>query len=158
MRYASVFILAVGLMFAGCAGRAGLSAAASADDGSALAAPTRLAGTWRGDYWQLGMVLYEDDANCTLRLREDRTFSASCTRSAIGTNNLAKPSTWSGRVLTKGDRIVLQDATGQWPSIVLMRSAKDDRLYGVSIDPRVGATVEMAFERGEGRLGQFRSE
>jgi len=78
--------------------------------------------------------------------KEDATFTATCTRSPVGTNNIARSSKWSGRVVTKGNRIVLQDNGGPWPSIVLRRSGKD-ALYGVTLDPPVGATVEMNFER-----------
>ncbi|PYO53917.1 MAG: hypothetical protein DMD84_04240 [Candidatus Rokuibacteriota bacterium] len=92
------------------------------------------------------MVYYDDDADCTLRIKEDATFAATCTRSPVGTNNIAKSSKWSGRVVTKGNRIVLQDNGGPWPSIVLARS-RNGTLYGVTLDPLVGATIEMNFER-----------
>ena len=118
----------------------------SGEEGSALPAARELSGTWRGSYWQLGMVYYDDDADCTLRIKEDATFTATCTRSPVGTNNIARSSKWSGRVVTKGNRIVLQDNGGPWPSIVLRRSGKDV-LYAVTLDPPVGATVEMNFER-----------
>jgi hypothetical protein len=81
-----------------------------------------------------------------LRIKDDATFTATCKRSPLGTNNLAKPSSWSGRVVTKGNRVILQDSAGLWPSIELRRS-RDDTLYGVTLDPLVGATVEMEFER-----------
>src|SRR5204862_106159 len=67
---------------------------------------------------------------------------------------------------------ILEDAGGPWPSIVLTRSG-NDTLFGVTLDPLVGATIEMEFERAPntaagagarsphcvwttGRLGQLR--
>ena len=93
------------------------------------------------------MVYYDDDADCTLQIKEDSTFTAKCTRSSVGTNNIAKSSSWSGRVVRKGNSIVLQDNGGSWPSIVLRRSG-NGTLYGTTLDPLVGATIEMEFERG----------
>lgn len=146
-RHRFIASLALVTMLAGCAAPSLRisSNAASGEEGSALPAARELNGTWHGSYWQLGMALYEDDADCTLRITEGATFAAKCTRSPLGTNNLAKPSSWSGRVVTKGDRVILQDQGGLWPSIVLTRS-RNDNLYGVTLDPLVGATVEMNFE------------
>jgi len=48
--------------------------------------------------------------------------------------------------VTKGNRAVLQDNGEPWPSIVLTRSG-NGILYGVTLDPLVGATIEMNFER-----------
>ena len=146
-RHRFISTLALVTLIAGCAGpSARIGGSGSSDEGSALPAARELSGTWRGSYWQLGMVYYDDDADCTLRIKEDATFAATCTRSPVGTNNIAKSSKWSGRVVTKGNRIVLQDNGGPWPSIVLARSG-NGTLYGVTLDPLVGATIEMNFER-----------
>ena len=146
-RHRLISTLALVALVAGCAGPgARIGGSRSGEEGSALPAARELSGTWRGSYWQLGMVYYDDDADCTLRIKEDATFTATCTRSPVGTNNIARSSKWSGRVVTKENRIVLQDNGGPWPSIVLRRSGKDV-LYAVTLDPPVGATVEMNFER-----------
>lgn len=138
------FVTLIALV-AGCAGpTTSMNSSVSREDGSALARD--LTGTWQGSYWQLGMVLYSDDADCTLQIKPDATFTATCTRSAVGTNNIAKSSRWSGRVVTKGHYVVLQDNGGAWPSIVLRRSS-DGALYGATLDPLVGATVGIEFER-----------
>ena len=88
------------------------------------------------------MVYYDDDADCTLPIKDDATFTAKRTRVAWGTNNLARSSSWSGRVVTKGNRVILEDAGRPWPWIVLTRSG-NDTLYGVTLDPPVGATIGM---------------
>jgi hypothetical protein len=142
----SFSILALVALVAGCAAHgARVSNTASSEDGSALPAARELNGTWRGNYWQLGMVLYDDDANCTVRIMDSATFTSNCTRSAVGTNNIAKSSTWSGRVVTKGNHVILKDDRGMWPNIVLKRSG-NTTLYGTTLDPLTGATVEMELE------------
>ena len=139
--------LALVLLLAGCATPGvQVSGSGTGEDGSALPATRDIAGTWHGSYWQLGMVYYADDADCTLHINADSTFTANCTRSAVGTNNIAKSSSWSGRAVKNGDRIVLHDTGGAWPSIVLRRS-RTGTLYGTTLDPLVGATIEMEFER-----------
>jgi len=146
-RHRLISTLPLVALVAGCAGPGGrIGGSGSGEEGWPLLAARELSGTRRGSYWQLGMMYYDDDADCTLRIKEDATFTATCTRSPVGTNNIARSSKWSGRVVTKGNRIVLQDNGGPWPSIVLRRSGKD-ALYGVTLDPPVGATVEMNFER-----------
>ena len=134
MKAHSMAAIVASLAFlAGCAG----PSASSGGEG--------LSGTWRGSFGQFGGVLYLDEADCTLDIREDRTFTARCTRSP-GANNIAKPSSWSGRVAADGNRVTLQTSSGPWPWVVLTRwDAKT--LYGVSIDPMVQATVMMSFER-----------
>ena len=133
---------------AGCAGPSTtIGDSRSGEDGSALAAARELGGRWHGSYWNLPIGnSYGDIADCTLQIKEDQTFTATCTRSSVGANNIARSSSWSGRVVTKGHQIVLQDNGGAWPSIVLRRSS-DGTLYGTTVDPLVGATVEMEFER-----------
>ena len=140
-------ILALIALVAGCAGpSARVGSSESGEDGSALPAARELNGTWHGSYRDLGIGnSYDDEADCTLRIREDATFTAKCTRSPIGTNNLDRSSSWSGREVTKGNRVILQDRAGLWPNIVLRRSG-NNILYGTSLDPLMGATVEMKFE------------
>jgi hypothetical protein len=102
---------------------------------------------WHGSYWNLSIGnSYGDDADCTLQIKEDATFTVKCTRSSVGTNNIARSSSWSGGAVTKGNRIVLQTNAGPWPWIVLRRSG-DGSLYGTTLDPLVAPTIEMEFER-----------
>jgi hypothetical protein len=142
---ATASIVAVLALATGCVGPSS-SAAVAGETPSALPAARELAGTWHGSYWQLGMVYYADDADCTLQIKDDATFTATCKRVTWGTNNLARPSGWSGRVATKGNRLILEDHGGPWPWIVLTRSS-NGMLYGVTLDPLVQATIEMEFER-----------
>jgi len=144
----AISIVAVLALAAGCAEPSINVSGSGADEaGSALPANRDVAGTWQGSYWQLGMVYYADDADCTLQIKEDSTFTAKCTRSAVGTNNIAMSSSWSGHVVTTAHGVVLQSNGGPWPSIVLRRHGSDT-LYATTLDPLVGATVEMEFERG----------
>jgi hypothetical protein len=129
-------------LVAGCAGARpstrGLAAAAVAPVGD-------LSGTWHGTFGQVGAVLYEAESNSVLRINPDGTFTATVTK-GLGTNNLAKPSTLSGTVVTNGKRVTLRNAEGPWPWIVLTRSG-DDILYGLANDPAVQAPVMIKFER-----------
>ena len=147
MRRQLLWTLTVVALVAGCATpSAQVKAAGAGEDGSALAVPPDIAGTWHGSYWQLGSAYYDDDADCTLQVKEDSTFTATCTRSVVGANNIAKSSSWSGRVTSKGNHTVLKDEGGPWPWIVLSRHGKDT-LSATTLDPLVGATIEMKFER-----------
>jgi hypothetical protein len=147
-----ISFLALVALVAGCAGpSATVSSSSTGEEGSALPtastlpSPRDFAGTWHGSYWQLGEVYYDDDADCTLQIKEDATFDVHCTRSAVGTNNIARSSSWSGHVVIKGHEIVLDDDAGSWPSIVLR--SRNGTLYGTTLDPLVGATIEVEFER-----------
>ena len=142
----SLSILALVALAAGCGAHvARVSSPASGEDGSGLPAALELNGTWRGNYGQLGMAYYDDDANCIVRMTDSARFTANCTRSTVGTNNIAKSSSWSGRVVTKGNHVILKDDSGMWPNIVLKRSG-NNTLYGTTLDPLTGATVEMDLE------------
>jgi hypothetical protein len=141
-------ILALIALVAGCAGpSARVGSSESGEDGSALPAAREFSGTWHGAYWALPALgnSYGDEADCTLRIKDDATYTVKCERAKIGANDLARASSWSGRVATKGARVILQDKDGLWPNIVLRRSG-NNILYGTSLDPLVGATVEIEFE------------
>ena len=143
-RGALIGIVAALVLLTGCAGRR----ISDGDSPSALPQARELAGTWHGVYWNLPMGnSYGDAADCTLQVNEDSTFTATCTKSSVGANNIGKSSKWSGRVVTKGQRVVLESDGGPWPWIVLKRSGSGT-LYGVTLDPLVGATVEMNFTHG----------
>ena len=134
--------LVVVALVAGCAG----SRSSSSDVGAAAVAPAAdLSGKWNGSFGQVAASLYEDESKGVLQINPDGTFTATVTRGP-GTNNLAKPSTWSGIVVTNGDRVTLQNSQGPWPWIILRRSG-DHTLYGVATDPAIGAPVMIKFER-----------
>jgi hypothetical protein len=129
-------------LVAGCAGpTARVGSHASAPVPAAFA-PAELNGTWHGSFGQVAASLYMDEGNCILQINEDGTFTETV-RPAKGTNNLAKPSTWSGTVVTSGNRVTLRSSQGL--SVTLIRSGNS--LYGVAQDPLVEATIAMNFQR-----------
>jgi hypothetical protein len=134
-------------LVAGCAG----SRSSASDLTAAAVAPAGdLSGRWYGSFGQVAASLYEDESKSVLQINPDGTFMATVAR-ALGTNNLAKPSKWSGMVVTNGDRVTLQNSQGRWPWIILTRSG-DHTLYGVATDPAIEAPVMIRFEReGAGR-------
>ena len=136
---AGLFVVA---FVAGCAGS---RPSASAVGAAAVAPAADLSGQWHGSFGQVAASLYEDESKGVLQINPDGTFKATVTR-GLGTNNLAKPSTWSGIVVTNGDRVTLQNSQGPWPWIILRRSG-DHMLYGVATDPAIGAPVMIKFER-----------
>jgi hypothetical protein len=136
----AVFVIVA--LVAGCAG----SRSSASDLTAAAVAPAGdLSGKWYGSFGQVAASLYEDESKSVLQINPDGTFTATVTR-ALGTNNLAKPLTWSGMVVTKGDRVTLQNSQGRWPWIILTRSG-DHTLYGVATDPAIEAPVMIKFER-----------
>jgi hypothetical protein len=145
IRFAELFTsISFVTLVAGCVGPdAGMSGDASGQVAVALAPGRDLTGTWRGSFSQIEASLYEDEANFTLRIKDDGTFSATITRSKAGTNNLAKPVAWSGTVVRSGNRIVLRSSQEQW--IALTHSG--DTLYGVIEDPVVEAIVTLTLKR-----------
>lgn len=141
----AVFVLAA--LVAGCAGS---RVSASGGWAAAVAPAGDLSGTWYGNFGQIGAALYLDEAFTVLHINPDGAFTAKVTK-GYGTNNLAKPSTLSGTVITNGTRVTLRNSQGLWPWIILTRSG-DDVLYGLPIDPAIEAPVMMKFEReGTGR-------
>lgn len=130
---------------------AGAAIAVCAGPGARAAEPARivaaspapgLAGTWHGSFAWPGASYWTDNGDCTLRINEDGTFSATVTPTP-GANNLAKAWRWSGTVVAAGDRVTLRSPEG--PSTTLVRSA--DRLYGISRDPIVEVPIAISLER-----------
>jgi len=132
-------LIAVALvaLVAGCGafspGPAMSSPAASASD---------LAGTWNGEFWILGGFYYPDDGTLLLQIKKDGTFTVTMTPAAAS-NNIAKASSWSGTVSTRGRLAVFHTSKGPWDS--LLRSG--DILYGLANDPATGADIGIKFER-----------
>jgi len=134
------------------AGSAGQSANIASDGSGPIAAAlppaSNLTGTWRGSFTEVGAVLYIDDGDVVLQIKEDGTFVARSSRSKAGTNNLAKAGTWSGTVVRSGNRITLRTSQGPW--LTLVRSG--NILYAVAEDPIVEATIMLKLEH-EGSIG-----
>ncbi len=145
----SVIGLWMAALVAGCAGpSANMASDASGPIAAALTPTSDLAGTWRGSFSQISALFYIDDGDFVLQIKEDGTFVARITRSKAGTNNLAKPWTWTGTVVSSRNRISLRSSQGPW--MTLVRSA--NTLYAVAEDPLVEATIMMRLEH-EGSTG-----
>jgi hypothetical protein len=135
--------LGLAALVAGCAGpTARMASDASGLTVAALSPGSELAGTWRGSFTQVGAVLYTDDGDVVLQIKEDGTFVARVSRSKAGTNNLAKSGTWTGTVISSGNRITLRSSQGPW--VRLIRSGNS--LYAVAEDPLVEATIMLRLE------------
>ncbi len=145
------FVSFVGLvaMIAGCAGpSARIASGGSGPIAAAFSPASDLTGTWRGSFSQISALFYIDDGDVVLQIREDGTFVARATRSRAGTNNLAKPWTWTGAVARRGNWIILRSSQGPW--LTLVRSG--NTLYEVAEDPLVEATIMLRLEH-EGSAG-----
>ena len=139
-RHLSAMVL-VGLAVAGCAGPSAQSRAGDVVTAATAGQPGELSGTWEGSYGWPGGSYWPDDANCTLRIKDDGTFTATVVP-IPGANNLAKPSSWAGTVSREGDLVKFRVAKG--PTLTLRRSG--ERLYGVARDPAVGVPVVVDLE------------
>ena len=135
--------LAIGLALlalGGCATpRAGVP---FGDSDPAAYEPGDLAGEWRGSFNEIEAVLYEDEANLLLQIKPDGTFVERVTPGS-GTNNLAKPATWTGVVEERGGRVILKSSRGWW--LTLDRSG--DQLYGVTREPLSEQPIAIRFRR-----------
>ena len=134
-------MLAAGIgLAAGCAGPTAGSSA-SRPDAPGPAAADGISGTWRGSFGLVGASLYTVEGDCVVEIKEDGTFSARIgVRSA--SNNLAKPSTWSGTVVRRGDWVTFRTPG---PSVTLVR--RGNTLYGVASDPFTEETVMIRLDR-----------
>jgi hypothetical protein len=108
---------------------------------AAAGSPGGIAGTWRGSAGQIYSSLYAIEAACVVRIERDGAFIAACTPSPAA-NNLAKPATWSGRAIDRGDRVTFETAG---PAVTLRREG--NTLYGVASDPLTEADVLIRLER-----------
>lgn len=139
-RHLSAVVLAA-LVAAGCAGPGALARSGDAVIATANQ-PGDLGGTWQGSFGWPGGSYWPDDANCTVRINGDGTFTATVVP-APGANNLAKRSKWSGTVGRDGDLVEFRVAQG--PTVTLRHLG--ERLYGVARDPAVGVPVVLELER-----------
>ncbi len=142
--------LLVGVLVAVIAGCAGPNAGPALSGRAASAGD--LAGTWHGQFWILGGFYYPDEGTLLLQVKEDGTFTVTMTPTDAA-NNIAKASSWSGTVSTRGGLVVFHTSKGPWDS--LLRSG--DILYGLANDPATEADIGIKFERAgprqDGRRG-----
>lgn len=142
--------IALVALVSGCAGPGMRSSAFSGDQVPAAFTENQLAGTWRGSFSQLAASLYQVEGDFVLRITPEGTFTATIARAKLGTNNLAKPQTFSGTVVSSGNRVTLMTAQG--PRLTLMR--RDDSLYTVAEDPAVEATIAMNLQHERGQFSE----
>jgi hypothetical protein len=137
-------VLALGVGCAGPASRIPVTSPAN------LVEVSELAGSWSGDFGQVGGTLYEAEGRVTLQIHEDGTFIGTITPNG-GTNNLTKAAPLKGTVIADDNRVVLQNTEGPWSTLTLKRRG-DDTLYGPAVDPASQANVMLELER-EGTQG-----
>jgi hypothetical protein len=137
-------VLALG---AGCAGPASRIPVTSPVN---LAEVSELAGSWSGDFGEVGGSLYQAEGYVTLQIHEDGTFTGTI-RPNRGTNNLTRAAPLKGTVVADDDRVVLQNTEGPWTTLTLRRRG-DETLYGPAFDPASQQNVMLELER-EGTQG-----
>ncbi|HEY7041183.1 MAG TPA: hypothetical protein VID28_20100 [Methylomirabilota bacterium] len=131
-------------LIAGCAGPTAYHYAAAP-----TASVDNLAGTWKGLYWWIGGVYYEDEGTALLEIKDDGSYTVTMSPTR-GANNIAIPQKWSGHLVEKGRTVEFHTAhegwSGSWASL---RLSGDGTLYGVTRDPANGATsdIEIQFHR-----------
>jgi hypothetical protein len=125
------------------AGCSGPIASASNGPVPAIAAASELRGTWVGSYWEVGESKLRDNGTCRVQVDADETFTATCTH---GSGSSAKPSTWTGTVVTHGKRVTFRSTSG--PSVTLMTHG--DVLYGVFEDEKGTGNLMMKLQREGG--------
>jgi hypothetical protein len=130
------------VLIASCAGSSTNSSALSPVATEATTAGD-LTGTWHGSFSWPGGSYWVDDGYCTMQINKDGTFRATCSP-AEAANNLAKPSSWSGVIVTNGNRVTFHTAQGPW---VTMVRHGGNVLYGVAKDPLAEVDIMLAFER-----------
>ena len=145
--FASIVLVA---LVTGCAGPGMRSSTFPRDQVPAAFTDNQLAGTWQGSFSQLVASLYQDEADCVLRISPEGTFTATITRAKLGTNNLAKAQAFSGTVVSRGNRVTL--VTAQGPRLTLMR--RGDSLYTVAEDPAVGAPIAMSLQHERSQFSE----
>jgi hypothetical protein len=138
-------VLAAIVLTAAVTGCAGPTTGSSSSPAAAGAPAGDLAGIWHGSYGWVGASFLADDGDCVLRIEEGGTFRATVTP-ARGASNIARASTWSGAVVTRGNRVTLRTSQGPW--ITLIRSG--NTLYGVARDPVVEVTIMIRLDRTGG--------
>ena len=137
-------------LVAGCAGAGVSSGSYSRNQVPAAFVDNQLTGTWRGSFSKFDASLYEDEGTCVLRIRPDGTFTETISKAKLGTNNMAKPESFSGTVVARGNRVTL--ATAQGPRLTLMR--RGDTLYAVAEDPTVEAPIVMSLRHESSQVSE----
>ena len=115
---------------------AGCSATSSPQSAGAQSAvieqrPSELAGTWLGEFYQVGADS-QLEGQVTLEVKDDGTYTMTARR--LGSE--------SGVIESRGDTVTLKSSSGHWTP--LRRSG--DRLYGMTTHPN-GRPIKLVVER-----------
>jgi hypothetical protein len=131
LRLAWIVLLVIAL---GCAGSRDATAPSS---GSA-----EVAGTWRGTFWQVnaGDTGYIH-GELSFDFKEDGHYTGGWTTYVVAGSSRGGTSQVAGRFAVTGDRVILTD----WRDLVLRRAG--DTLYGLTVDPGSGRTIQVRLER-----------
>lgn len=106
--------------------------------------PAALTGTWRGSFGMVRASNSSVEANVTLKIKDDGTYSMIATR-AVGANNRARPFQETGTVVPTSRRIVFQNSDGSQLTLVRI----GDTLYGVFQEFLTEHTVMIRLEHVE---------
>jgi hypothetical protein len=104
----------------GCAGRTDIRSNS----------PAPLTGTWRGSFGMAAASNFYVEANVTLKIKDDGTYSMIATRSVVGGNNRARGFQETGTVVPTSRGIVFHNSEGAQLTLVRI----GDTLYGVFLE------------------------
>lgn len=120
----------------GCAGQGGRTASSTAE----------LAGTWLGTFWQVNAgdtgYIHGDLA---FDFKEDGSYTGTWTTRVVAGSSRGGSLQLGGRFAVDGDRVVLTDER----RLTLRRAG--DVLYGITVDPGSGRTIQVRLERAARR-------
>jgi hypothetical protein len=120
----------------GCAGQGGRTASSTAE----------LAGTWLGTFWQVnaGDTGYIH-GDLMFDFKEDGSYTGTWTTRVVAGSSRGGSLQLGGRFAVDGDRVVLTDER----RLTLRRAG--DTLYGITVDPGSGRTIQVRLERAARR-------
>jgi hypothetical protein len=110
--------------------------------GRTASSPAELAGTWLGTFWQVnaGDTGYIH-GDLVFDFKEDGTYTGTWTTRVVAGSSRGGSLQVGGRFAVEGDRVVLTDGR----RLTLRRAG--DTLYGISVDPGSGRTIQIRLER-----------
>jgi hypothetical protein len=102
-------------------------------------------GTWRGTFWQVnaGDTGYIH-GDLSVDFKEDGSYTGTWTTYVVAGSSRGATSQVAGRFVVAGDRVTLTD----WRDLVLRRAG--DTLYGLTVDPGSGRTIQVRLGRTSG--------
>ena len=129
LRLAWIGLIAIAL---GCAGQGGRMASSTAE----------LAGTWLGTFWQVNAgdsgYIHGD---LVFDFKEDGSYTGTWTTRVVAGSSRGGRLQLGGRFAVDGDCVVLTNER----RLTLQRAG--DTLYGITVDPGSGRTIQVRLER-----------